>query len=100
MPLPRRRHIRLDPALYARLGPRCSVTLCAADRTPVFANPAVGRAAVDVLSAHAGRTNVPVYAYCLMPDHVHPVLFTVRRSEAFETAAEKGKRERRPTRRA
>ena len=28
-----------------------------------------------------------------------PVLFTVRRSEAFETAAEKGKRERRPTRR-
>src|SRR5487761_2769843 len=74
MPLPRRRHIRLDPVLYGHLGTRCSATLSVADRVPIFANPAIGRAAVDVLEAHAAKAGTPIYAYCFMPDHVHLVL--------------------------
>lgn len=28
-------------------------------------------AAVDVLTERARKTGVPVYAYCVMPDHIH-----------------------------
>ena len=34
----------------------------------------VARRAVQVLREQAGKTEVPIYAYCIMPDHVHLVL--------------------------
>ena len=43
-------------------------------RTPVFTSPAVAAAAIDVLRRHAAATGVPVYAWCVMPDHVHLIL--------------------------
>lgn len=60
--------------LYARAGSICSVTAAVLDRRPVFSNPAVAAAVVDVLKAHAARTGVTVHGYCVMPDHVHLVL--------------------------
>jgi REP element-mobilizing transposase RayT len=70
----RRRRIRLAPNAYAEVGAICSITVAVKDRTPVFADPTVADAAVDVLRRHAAETGVPVYAWCVMPDHVHLVL--------------------------
>ena len=69
-----RKPIRLDADAYADTGAICSVTFAVRDRRRVFAHPAVARAAVDVLRSHAARTGVRLYAYCVMPDHVHLVV--------------------------
>jgi putative transposase len=70
---PQRRRIRLAPTAYADIGEICSITIAVKGRMPVFANPAVA-AAGDVLRRHAAVADVPVYAWCVMPDHVHLLL--------------------------
>ncbi|MDP2728077.1 MAG: transposase [Dehalococcoidia bacterium] len=72
--LKRHKRIRLDVGLYAQPGAICSVTLAVRDRQPIFANPAVAKAAVEVLVERSDKTGVPVYGYCVMPDHIHIVL--------------------------
>jgi putative transposase len=71
---PQRRRTRLPLANYAQPGNICSVTVAVKDRRPVFSDQQVAAAAVDALTAHARKTEVRVYAYCIMPDHVHLVL--------------------------
>ena len=70
----RRKHTRLDRALYACPGAICSVTAATLHRRPVFVEPALARSTVTVLRERAEVTGVPVYAYCVMPDHVPLVL--------------------------
>ena len=41
---------------------------------PVFASPAVAAAAGNVRRRHAAVADVPVDAWCVMPDHVHLIL--------------------------
>ena len=57
----------MSPALLG------SITIAIRDRRPVFADPVVATSAVEVLRVHAGRTAVCIYAFCVMPDHVHLV---------------------------
>jgi putative transposase len=72
--LPQRRRVRLAPASYARTNNVCSITVAVKDRRPVFSDHDIAADAVDVLKAHARKTGVLVYGYCIMPDHVHLVL--------------------------
>ena len=51
----------------------CSITVAVRDRRPIFADPTVAASAVDVLRSHADQTAVRIYAFCVMPDHVHLV---------------------------
>ena len=71
---PRRRRIRLPAEVYAELGMISSIPIAVKGRAPVFACPAGAAAAVDVRRRHAAATGVPVYAWCVMPDHVHLLL--------------------------
>lgn len=71
---PQRTRARLSSDIYAQLGAICSVTIAVRNRQRVFADRNVASAAVDVLLAHAQRTNVPLYCFCVMPDHVHLLL--------------------------
>lgn len=68
------KRIRLDAPSYGELGAICSTTMAVRDRQCVFSDPAIAGAAVGVLRTHAGKTGVPIYGYCLMPDHIHLVL--------------------------
>ncbi len=56
------------------MGAKASVTIATRDRRLVFGDPAIARAAVEVLQERSAATGVPVYGYCLMPDHAHLVL--------------------------
>ena len=49
-----------------------SITIAVEGRAAGFACPAV--AAVDGLRRHAATTGMPVYTWCVMPDHVHLIL--------------------------
>ena|SRR5579871_2571206 len=66
--------IRLDRAEYARVGTICSITTVVRGRRPLFSSQHVAEASVTVLRERASTHRVPVYAYCIMPDHVHLVL--------------------------
>ena len=69
-----KRHLRLERAAYAEIGAICSITIAVEGRRRVFMEERVAAAAVQVLHAHALKTEVPVYGYCVMPDHVHLVI--------------------------
>ncbi|MHB1005589.1 MAG: REP-associated tyrosine transposase [Chloroflexota bacterium] len=73
---PRRYHkrIRLRPSLYTQPGSVCSLTTAVLGRRPVFSDHALAVEAVAVLRHQAVQTGVKVYAYCLMPDHLHLVI--------------------------
>lgn len=68
------KRIRLGARFYAQPGNICSVTVAVRGRRPIFKAPEVAAAAVDVLRALAVKTEVLVWGYCIMPDHVHLVL--------------------------
>jgi REP element-mobilizing transposase RayT len=71
---PRRKRIRLPAESYDRTSSVCSVTIATLDRRPVFASRDIARASVDILRTRSENKAVPVYAFCIMPDHVHLVL--------------------------
>jgi putative transposase len=62
--------IRLDPEAY-RQGDSFSITIATHLRKPLFLRPAASRLAVEVLHEISERLGVAVYAYCLMPNHLH-----------------------------
>ena len=70
----RHRRIRLDVPLYGDEGRIVSITIAAAGRNRVFTDERVAHAATGVLRGPATALEVPIYAYCVMPDHVHLVL--------------------------
>jgi len=72
--LPKRHRIRLAPETYGVIGSVCSVTIAVKARARVFADPQVAGAAIQVLKDQAAATDVLIFAYCIMPDHVHLVL--------------------------
>ena len=70
----RRIRTRLSAANYANPNEICSVTIAVRGRQPVFADPGVAADAIGVLRSLAGARQVRIFAFCLMPDHVHLVL--------------------------
>ena len=71
---PHRKRIRLEPDSYRLLSQPFSITLCVSERRPVFGNSALARHATDSLIALSSECGVTVYAYCVMPDHIHLLL--------------------------
>jgi len=63
--------MRLPPPIYTEPGRPFSITIGTAPRAPVFADIPFGRACVDLLRSVRDEQGLLVYAYCLMPDHVH-----------------------------
>jgi putative transposase len=72
------KNIRLTAAQY--IGQHwCFVTMCCARRRRVFAKPQNAQWIVDELRREAAEHRFAVYAYCVMPDHLHML---VRGTEA------------------
>ncbi|HLE60044.1 MAG TPA: transposase [Thermoanaerobaculaceae bacterium] len=71
MELPKRRTIRLAPAVYSEAGRAFSATVGTFPRTGIFLDIDFGLACVRLLSELSARRQNRVFAYCLMPDHVH-----------------------------
>jgi putative transposase len=64
------KNIRLDADNY--IGQRWYfVTLCCKDKKCIFAVPENARWLVEILHQQAILNQFSVYAYCIMPDHIH-----------------------------
>ena len=71
----RRKRTRLtDRELYRQDGRVFIVTICTADRRAVFLDVDFGLECVRILERLRAERGNPVFAYCLMPDHVHLVV--------------------------
>ena len=68
---PTRKSIRLPPPIYKEPGRPFSITIGTSPREPVFADISFGLACVNLLRDIRDKHGLLVYAYCLMPDHVH-----------------------------
>ena len=69
-----RKRIRLPSEVYCEPGRIFSVTIGTAPRHDVFTDMAFGLGCVDLLRDLTGRMDIRVFAFCLMPDHVHLLL--------------------------
>jgi len=66
----RRRRNRLPHRAY--VGQRWYfITLCAEDRQPIFTGELVVNLLLGTLRAACAKRSFDVYAYCVMPDHIH-----------------------------
>ena len=71
---PRRQRIRLDGPVYSIQGQVFSVTVGTSPRAPVFEEQGFGLECIRILNDLQQEMGNPVYAFCLMPDHVHLLL--------------------------
>jgi putative transposase len=68
------KNIRLAAANY--IGQRWYfVTLCCNARHKFFVSKSLAKAAIEHLAKEAIRHNFAVYAYCVMPDHLHILVY-------------------------
>ena len=74
MDLPERKQIRLPEPVYRLGGWPFSITIGTAPRGPIFSDIDFGRECIEILRRLRDETATRVYAYCLMPDHVHLLL--------------------------
>jgi REP element-mobilizing transposase RayT len=65
------RNQRLDRELYAIVGNACFFTISAHGEATPFTSPELNDATIAVLLAERERMHMDLYAYCLMPDHLH-----------------------------
>jgi REP element-mobilizing transposase RayT len=70
----RRQAHHLPAEYYANLGPVVCVTLCARQHGVPFEDRALAAPTVSALRHYRDRGFWMVYAYCLMPDHLHAVV--------------------------
>jgi REP element-mobilizing transposase RayT len=71
---PLRREHHLPREFYADTAHAFFLTLCARHRREPFRVPALAEAVVEALEHRRRRRLWVVYAYCLMPDHLHAVV--------------------------
>jgi len=67
----RRKKIRLSPETYRIVGVPCSVTIATKKRQRIFSNQDLAHNFIALLKKLCQENNIPLYAYCVMPDHVH-----------------------------
>ncbi|MEO8605721.1 MAG: transposase [bacterium] len=68
---PRNAHLPVEA--YRQQHRPCSITIRAARSTAPFRNPPFNDALIDMLLVQRQHAECDVYAYCLMPDHLHLV---------------------------
>jgi REP element-mobilizing transposase RayT len=67
----RRKNIRLPRESYEISSQIISITICTKDRRPLFQNETWAKLILTSLKTGPFGKDTELYAYCLMPDHIH-----------------------------
>jgi putative transposase len=73
-----RRKIRLDSEIYRTPDLPCFVTIASKGKRAIFSHRNLAEDFVTLLRTMCKESSIPLYAYCVMPDHAH---FLVSASE-------------------
>src|SRR5439155_26008335 len=79
-----RKNIRLPALNYTGSG-RFFITLCCERRRAILARPVFADRVIEIFRDSALQHGFAVYAYCLMPDHIHENWPRQDRSSALAT---------------
>jgi putative transposase len=71
----RRKHIRLPRETYEIPSQIFSITICTQDRRPLFQNETWAKFLLGSLNTGPLEEQTERYAYCVMPDHLHLLIF-------------------------
>ena len=63
--------IRLEGDIYKAVGSPCFITIRIRENKNIFLNKLLANAFLDLLKMYCRENDVLVYAYCIMPDHIH-----------------------------
>jgi putative transposase len=74
MVLSNRKRIRLPETSYQNPGCVFSITIATRRRSPVFNDLPFSRTCLSILKEMSVTSEVRVFAYCMMPDHIHLLL--------------------------
>ncbi|MGB6874367.1 MAG: transposase [Dehalococcoidia bacterium] len=66
-----RQKIRLDSEIYRTPNLPCFVTITTKGKQAIFSHRNVAQNFVALLRIICKENSIPLYAYCVMPDHVH-----------------------------
>ena len=67
----RRQRIRLDVEIYRTADLPCFVTIATKGKRAIFSQRDLADNFVTLLRTLCKENGIPLYAYCVMPDHVH-----------------------------
>ena len=84
----RRKKIRLEPEIYQIVSIPCSVTIATKGRQKNFSHHDLAHDFVALLKKMCEENNIPLYAYCVMPDHVHLLISASERKGIIEFVRE------------
>ncbi|MBU0630898.1 MAG: transposase [Candidatus Margulisbacteria bacterium] len=70
---PKRKIIRVKDFDYATARPYF-ITICAKDKKPYFLNKHLNNLIIKELLEQKKKTNINIFVYCLMPNHLHLLL--------------------------
>jgi putative transposase len=65
------KNIRLEADVYRTVGLPCSITICTKNSKKVFSDKSLSADFSALLKQRSQKNDIPLYAYCIMPDHVH-----------------------------
>ena len=65
------KRIRLGGDTYKAVGLPCFVTICTKYARKIFLDKFLANEFLGLLKKHSQENDVLIYAYCIMPDHVH-----------------------------
>jgi len=88
MYLNRRKKIRLSPEIYRAVGIPCSVTIDTKKKQRIFYNQDLAHNFVALLKKVCQENDILLYAYCIMPDHVHLLISASARKGIVEFVRE------------
>ena len=71
MSLTRRKNIRLKKEIYSDQNQLFGITVCTKSRQPIFHQKLHAATIIETFQTKPFHQNTKLYAYCLMPDHLH-----------------------------
>ena len=83
-----RKKIRLAPELYKVIGLPCSITLATKGAQKIFLNECLAESFVTLIRDYCLRNDIPLYTYCVMPDHVHLLISASDKKDIIEFVRE------------
>ncbi|MBC8205167.1 transposase [bacterium] len=68
--------IRLDKETYCQRNRPCAITICSKNRITIFNNKDFVHEIMAIIRKEADLHRIQVFAFCIMPDHLHLLIST------------------------
>jgi len=83
-----RKKIRLSPEIYRTVDMPCFIPIATRKKQRIFSNQNLAHDFVTLLNRQCEQKKILLYAYCVMPDHVHLLMSISKGGDIIEFVRE------------